>query len=393
MPLYARGQIPQERGITLTSTVSIQRDSNVLRLQDGERPSDVGIDGDSRADTIVAPVLQIDVLIGQRQQQWYATLLGRESRLDRYGRFDTSSLDYRGGWAWAVSDQWRGQLSGGRESQISALEDFLGSRRNVITVRTAHADVQWTPRPDRRLGLAADANDGRNSEAARQSNDYSLRTLRIDAAVVSPGSADVGVALRSTDGEYPNPTFIGFTLVGNSYRQYDADVVLRLRQQRRLKLDLRAGYAWRRYDEIPERDVEGPGGRLALTWQATAKIDIEASAERDFSAIEDLATLYTLSDRRRVAVRYLPSAQWGLTAEYRRRDVRYRGDPNDVLRPDETRRADVYLDRRIGLTWLPARRWIADLSYSVQSRGSNEVGRQYRAESVQCVVQYRVGPW
>jgi hypothetical protein len=382
-----------DRGVTLTSTVSVQRDTNVLRLEDGQQPADVGLAGSSRADTIVSPVIQLDILGAFSRQKLYASATWRDTRFDRFSQFDTDSLDYRGGWSWTLGPALTGEISGGREKQNTSFEDFFGPRRNVLTIRTVHADLGWRPRPDRRLALSADAYDGRNSESERRGGDYATRAVRIELAAASTGQTEAGLGFRQTDAEYPNPVFFFFTRIGNNYQQRDADLFVRLRGERRLRAELRAGYAWRRYDEITERNVEGPNGLISLSWAATGKIQVEASAARDFSAVEDFDNLYTVADRERLTARYVIRPQWALSAEFKRRKLSYRGDPAQtffVPEPSAERRVDRSSEQRWGLTWLPSNAWIFDLSYVPQRRESTIAGLQFRSEAVQFVAQYRV---
>src|SRR5262249_29867955 len=156
---------------------------------------------------------------------------------------------------------------------------------------------EYQPRPERRVNLSGDQYDGTNSEEARRTSDFTIRALRFELAALTSLGNEISLAYRYSDGEYPNRVSSPLFPIDNSYRQHDAELGPSWRAPTRYQIDVRGGYGWRRYADVPQRNVQGLSWQLQATWQATGKTSFEVASARDFGAVEDFDSLYAITER------------------------------------------------------------------------------------------------
>lgn len=392
-------------GINARFTVIGVHDSNILRLPDGVTPQQVGFGTDQRDDTVVAPLVEVDATLVWGRQTLIANGLFRRDYFANLDQFDTRTQEFGVDFLWQLGNHWNGVLAASHDERLTGFQDFFGPQRNVLTVRTASASANWSPRPDRRLMLSFDQYNGKNSVEQRRVYDYELRAPRVELVAISGAGNEVSASYRFTDGDYPNRIVTPVSTFDSSYTQSDADLGVRYAPGGKTKIDARLGYGWRRYETLVERDFSGPVGRLVITWIPTGKTLFELSAIRDLNAVDDLDNLFAVGTMYRAALRYQLSAQLSFAAEYQRQRLDYQGDPRaaSVLRtrfgiPDDDR-TDTTTNPKLAIEWRPTRKWLINLSREWPERRSTDSAffdrssLQYKAHVTSIAIQYSPGPW
>lgn len=390
-PAYADDDLP---GMHYTLGMLTLHDDNLFRLPDGQTPADAGLTGTRRDDLVLMPFVDIEGRWQLSRQQLLASLHAHADRYAHHDLYDDHTVDYALDWRWALAQSWDGRLAVDRNQEATSLADYRGTRSNLLTVRAVHATVNLRPRPDRRATLAFDEYLGSNSLAARNTADYRITTARAELGAVSALAHEVWLSAARTEGHYPNRQISWLAPVDNSYSQNDLALNGRLAPSEATMLDLSVGHAWRRYEEVTARNFTGPTGSLSLSWQATAKLTFKAGLAEEIGAVDDYDRIYVTTRSKSASINYQATAKLGTALEFKRRQLRYRGDPNNFLSnytgaantPDRQETRD---EIHANLVWQPALHFTTILTLAKLRRAANVSGLQYDAVQQQLTLQYQ----
>jgi len=375
-----------DRGLHGAVGLTVQRDDNLFRLADDVTPAAAGVtrdpddDGSHRGDTVVAPFATLDLTLAFGRQHLGIALTRRETRLQRYGAYDTRTGELRGHWDWQLGNAFDGRLESGDSDQASELRDFLGPRSNVLNLQDQRFNANWRPRPDRRVTLDLQRLRGRNELPERATSDYTVRLKSIEGGWTTRLGTEWTLRWREAEGTYPNRVIVAATPIDNSYHQRDADLGVVLQPGRRTRAELRFGQATRRHDQVPQRDFSGHSGRAALQWEASGALSLSFEVVRDLNALDDYDRLYAISTNHVLGAQLAIAPQWQLAARWSEQRLDFGGDPANVLTqllgPTPARR-DRMQTTRLALTWLPVERVQLALSVERTHRDSTRPGLQF----------------
>jgi hypothetical protein len=395
-PAAAQSFATRDRGVTATLTLLAQRDSNLFRLPDSTLPSDFGLSGNGRDDTTLSPGISFEAWYPYARQDFYARIAFYWNRFTQFDDYNTNSLNYRLGWTWRTAEELDGELIAARDQSNSSFQEFLGPTRNVLTLYTERAAVNWHPRPDRRFSASIDYLTGLNSTQVRSLNNFKVANLSLRATAITPLGNELYASYIGTSGDYPNRLISEVFAIDNSYWQGSFNLGLKWSPRPDVAVDARGGYVSRKYDSITARNFARPVWLFDAAWAPTAKTSLALRYVRDLSSIEDLDRAYTISTTATASVRYQFSPIVAVTAQYFRQYVNWAGDPltfaSGFLQLAGPARADRYSTPRLQLDWNFAPRWSFSAAQEWPSRTSNRNGLQYDASVTTIVLQYVVGP-
>jgi hypothetical protein len=373
-------QAADDRGLHGAVGLDVQYSNNLFSLPAGVTPAQAGVsaepgdDGSHRNDTTVSPFVSLNARMALGRQRLGVSLTRRETSLQRYQGYDSSTGDMRATWDWQLGNEFDGRVDLGSNEQATELRDFLSTRRNLLTIRNEQVSANWRPRPDRRVSVELRRYHGSNDQPARASADYDIDIWSLEGGWVTALSTELTLRWRHTDGNYPNRSISATTPIDNSYQQDDGDVGIVWRPGGSTRAEARLGYATRQHDEVPQRDFDGPSGRVAVVWQATGALSLNADAVRDLNAIDDFDRLFAISTSTALGARWVHSAQWQLALRWSMQRIAFGGDPQNVLTQvfgQAPERRDRVRSERLALTWLPLPRLQLEFSLDHVVRHSN----------------------
>jgi len=393
----ASAQAPPERpGFSLTAGTQLVHDNNLFRLADGVDPRQAGYATNERGDTIAVPSAAFEAnLLRGRQRVDLRANLSREILL-RNSQFDLTDLSYQGLWQWQLGNEWSGELADSQQQQRTSFADTQLTQANRQTTRERKARADYRPRPDRRLGVSYDESLGSNSLGPRQINDFRITVARAELGFDSGLGSEIVAAASSTRGEYPNRQIFVLAPVDNSYRQAQFDLSTRYAAGAKTQLELRIGYAKRRYPQVSQRNFGGLVGDLGLAWEPTAKLSGHLRVSRDLNGVDDYDRIYTVSTKTSAGLTYQASAKVELDVDGSASRVRFQGDPQNFFtffRGPAGYREDRYDRLKFSLSWLSTERLSVQLAQTLETRQSNFAGAQYRDWTTLMSLQYLIGPW
>jgi exopolysaccharide biosynthesis operon protein EpsL len=274
---------------------NITYDSNVYRLS--TRLDPVPITGSShRNDTVyttsVGALLNLPVSL----QRFNAGYTWFTSRYDRF-----SQLDYNGhvafaNWQWALASTLNGEIGYTEQETISSFSTFLipSSEKDLVTVRGFYANGAWLMTPRWRAHAGVTAGEADHSSALRDVNDLRNTSVELGMSYVTPQENRIGVAYRGETGKSPHTRLFAGVEFDNKYRQNGIGVQGRWVLTGLSRLDARADYTRREYDQFTNRNYSGPTFRATYTWTPTGKLTIATTAQRDVAPLEDIQTTFVL---------------------------------------------------------------------------------------------------
>lgn len=298
-----------------------------------------------------------------------------------FDRFDFLNNDgyYRNlSWNWTVGSHFFGQIA---DSEQRAMSGFDDNRVPALNQRTSNQKVisaNWQFHPRWRVSMQREEVKQKNSLSFFSVTDREDLTRQAGLVYSTPESNQISFDFRQVDTDFVNRDAITSLLFGNENKRQDIGVGAVWNVGGKTRLDGRLSRIEQTFDDQPERNVQELVGRLAVRWQATAKVSILAEAVRDVYPIDDVLASYVQSDV------YIFSPAWQVTSkvllqarfEQEKRDFLGVGIVSSTQREDETKMMSL------SASYLPHDKVNVALSWAKEERESNFSGFGYQAETV-----------
>ena len=361
--------------LELFAAETITYDTNVFRLSDGVDPN-VALGSSKKSDwwSLTSLGFNVNVPVGrQRIQGGYAYNF---SRYDRFSQLDFEGYNARALWLWEIGNQLSGQLGYTATKSLADYRNFQTVTPNSLKTDRAFFTAAYLLTPQWRLNLGGDAVEQRNGDPARRVNDVDVTGVDGGVTYISRAGNQIGVSLRSEDGNYPNDQIVGGTPVNNSYTQNTAALVLDWTFTPQSHLFMRGGWVERKYDQVPGRNFDDSTGRVQFDWRPTGKLTISAIALKEVSPLEDIQTSFVLIRGFSLRPTWQITEKTSLALSLDTSERRYLGDPGLVVGTTAPREDKVH-GALLALTWLPLRNVQVIGTALRESRSSNLVNGDY----------------
>ena len=399
------GRFPAYPAVTDSRTVrfnafgGVMRDSNLFRLSDATPP----IAGSAQKhDTIYRYGVGVDVDLPVSRQR--VLLVGRveQRKYDEFDALDHTAYQLGGTWRWVVGNDWSGDIGYERRKYLEGFGETQALVKDMVTADHAFANGGYllTPRWRVRGGLELWKFD--HSDARRAPSEARITSVIAGVDYVTPALNSIGGQLRYNDGDYPNPqpAIIGGapTLVDNSYREWEASVVLHWVLTGKTTMDARLGYTMREHEQFPQRDFDGFTGRISFDWFVASKTLLNFVAWRETLGntgvlATDLVTQsasfasYVLSSGVSFGPSWAPTAQVVLHGRIVRETRDFKGSA--TLAGAGAEIEDTFTGYRLAAGWNPRRFLELTIAADRGERNSNFAPRQYDYTAVMANARVR----
>lgn len=295
------------------------------------------------------------------------------TRYQRFTHLDFEGDAWRALWAWAIGREFYGDLGYTQTEGLASFAAFGGTTRDVVTTRQAYASGNWmmTPRWIAYGGL--NATERKHGDRSRRAQDIEAVSAEGRLTYVTPKENRIGVAVRFEDGGAPERVLLQGIPFDNAYRQWGAGVVGRWDITAHSRLDGRADYVRRKYDQFSDRDYSGPSWGVTYTWNPTVKITVPVTIRRDIAPLEEVQTSFVLATGIGVKPRWQVTEKLALLGSLDYLRWKYRGDPA-IGAGDFEHRVKAGL---VGFAWTPLQRVVITGSVQREVRRSDVGGADY----------------
>jgi exopolysaccharide biosynthesis operon protein EpsL len=346
-------------------------DSNVFRLSDNaDRQATLGTS--SASDRILTHSVGLSADSPLSLQRFQATYQHFWTRYHRFDHLDFDGDIWRAAWLWAVTREFNGDVGYNETTGLASFAAFRGTTRDVITTRNAYATANWqvTPRWIAYGGL--NAIERKHDDPARRINDIEAASLEARLSYLTPKENRIGVAVRVEDGSAPETRIFAGIPFDNGYQQWGVGVVGRWDITAHSRLDGRADYVRREYDQFSDRDYSGPAWGVTYTWTPTAKFSLPVTVRRDIAPLDEVQTSFVLATGIGAKPRWQVTEKLALVASADYMRWKYRGDPIIGGGFEHRVRAGS-----VGFAWTPFTRVVITGALQRESRTSDLANADY----------------
>jgi len=319
-------------------TEAVTHDDNVFRLSSGSDPA-VVLGSSSKGDTYTTTSLGFRLDLPVSRQRFLAGLTWNDNRYDRYTVFNFTGHNGRAIWKWQAGNDLSGELGYTETLELASLANIQGNAQSITAnpLKTQRTFLNGAYMLTPRWRLQGELSRREQSSEVFQENDIGINGTDLTVSYITPADNQVGVNLRVEDGSFPNPQLVAGNPVDNAYRQQSVAAVLGWTLTGHSRMSARAGWTIRDYEQLSQRDFDGPMYRATYEWAPTGKFMVTAIAQRDISADEQVTTSFALVKGIMVypTLRFTEKINLSGGLEYGNRDIL--GDPTGVTRTDRVR--------------------------------------------------------
>lgn len=294
-----------------------------------------------------------------------------------YSELDYTGYDVRGVWNWAYADKWDGDVGALFNQTLGSFADFFGANRaiNLRKRQEYFASGMYRLTYDWKLRAGVRRSIIDNSAGSLNQLDQRNTIYEAGTRYYSKGGDNfLGLSFLYTDGSFPNREIVPgtTTTLDNSFDQYELMGNVDWRYSDTTKLVGRLGWTVRRFPNVPERDFDGPTGRLTAIYGLSARTSISAAVFQEIGLWEDLTASYIVTTGFTLTPSYSLTEKVLLQASYDYRQREFRGNPGFVVVPIPVPvREDDIQTLSASATWLPLRNVSVTGSLTYLMRGSN----------------------
>lgn len=364
---------------------TITHDDNVFRISGGLDPAAV-LGSPSKADTYHTTSLGFNLDVPVSRQRVQARLA---RNITRYDRFTVLNLDNgrdgRAAWLWQAGNELSGELGYSDTLALASLANtrsgVLAGTPNVLNTRRAFVNAAYRLTPRWRMRGETSRLKQSNGVPALQANDVTIDGADVTVSYVTPSDNQLGFNLGVEEGRFPKPQIVAGNLSDNAYRQHRAAVVTDWKPTGSSRLSARAGWVSRSHEQLPQRDFDGATLYVAYDWRPTAKLSVNAVAQRDISPLDDVYSRFVLVKgvALRPTLRMTEKASLAAALDYSERE--YRSDPG--LAPGiAPSRTDQVRAAAAALSYQPTRTITLQLTLRRETRASTVAFGDYTANIV-----------
>jgi len=274
---------------------TITRDDNVFRLSDASDPV-TAIGSSSKGDTYTttSPGFRFDVPVSR--QRFLGELTWNDERYNEFTVLNFTGHNGRAMWKWQAGNDLSGELGYTEVLELASLSNIQGDAQSTApnplkTQRTfLNAVYMFTPR----WRLQGELSRRQQTNEVFLENDIGINGTELTGSYITPAGNQVGLSLRVEDAEFPNPQLVNGQPLDNAYSQRNVAAVLGWTPAGHSRISARAGWITRDYEQLPQRDFDGPMYRVAYDWNPTGKFTLTAILLRDISPDEQVNTSFAL---------------------------------------------------------------------------------------------------
>ena len=282
-------------------------DSNVFRISKNVDPNQA-IGSSSRGDRISVTSLGATMDLPYSLQRFQASYTWFATRYQDFDQLDFNGHNARANWLWAITPHLTGDLGASDQKSLASFSSFRGTARDLVTSRQFYANGTWEVTPSWLLYGGYTHNLRDHDDPLRSVNDVKSDAVEARLSYVTAADNRLGLSYRHEKGKSPEQTILS-TLFDNAYTQDSVGVVGRWQVTGLQRLEGRADYVKRDYDQFQDRNYSGPSFRVTHTYVPTGKLTFTTAVYREIAPLDEIQTAFVLLK----GVSFRP--RWDVTAK------------------------------------------------------------------------------
>jgi exopolysaccharide biosynthesis operon protein EpsL len=309
-------------------------DDNLLRIPDNAPAFD-----NQRGDSWVQS--EAGLIFDHMYSRQRIAAVAKLSRVnfDHFKQLDYDGKDAQATWYWQLGNHLEGKLGGTYQQVLAPYTDFRSNERNLRKERTGFFDGAWRFHPSWRARVGATSDKYTYEALGQRFNNRTEDTTEIEGDYLPKSGSTVGLVLRHIKGRYPFQRADGPFLVDNDFKQDEVKARIDWLATGSTTVQALAGWARRDQPSFGGR-TSGFNGKIGALYKPPGKISYNAAVWRDFAPLESRVVSYTLNKGGTVGATWEATAKIKVDANavYERRaynprqDFTGSGDLRDSIR-------------------------------------------------------------
>jgi len=338
----------------------VSYDSNLLGLQNSAAAQAMGI-GSDLSDYTRRALFGLAVDKSISQQHLTANVSVAKVDYDRFRQLDHLDKNLAANWNWHVGPHVEGNAGVTYSQGLTPFIDFHLLEKNLRTQETAYVDGSWLFHPSWRVRAGLVHSKLSYDLESQKPADNSQNQTEVGLDYLAASGSTVGVQLRHTRADFPNPELVAGSNVFNGYNQDEIKGKVDWLLSGKTKLHFLGGWVSRKQDASSIRDFSGINTRVAADWSPTGKIDLTVAAFREIGAVDDLSTVYSMNHGGSIASAWQYSEKIRLVAQfkYQKRDF---SQSIETGTPGSPNQNDVLRNTALTMIYNPTLHWQVQLS-------------------------------
>lgn len=362
--LAAPGRAAFPEGVSPFFAVLTRYDDNVFRVSDELAPE--AVLGTSHTEDLIRTMLGgLDLELSPGRQHLTARAQATRASYQRFDFLDHTGWSGDLRWDLEIGSRLTGTVDGSRTRRLESFTEFRAPVLDLVDIDARQARLRYALTARVGAGGRAGARRLTHGLDSRRSGNSRSDELGVFLDYRAPTGNLLGLELDRQDYGSPERDFVPGSFSDAGFRQYRAALAGRWSGGGRGAVDGSAGYTWRRFDHVGQRDTGGFSGRVDVDWALSSKTDFELAVYREFTVVEELFASAVTSTGRQFKANWRPTWRTGLSA-FAAYDRRRFGQAPDLL-PGLSLTQPTEVLRTYGVT----------LNYLVADRASVSVGYEY----------------
>jgi exopolysaccharide biosynthesis operon protein EpsL len=237
---------------------------------------------------------------------------------DHFDQLNYTGKELSGTWEWHLANHLEGRVGASYVQSLTPFADTHSDQRNLRVQRRQFANGAWRFHPSWRVRAGFTRDKFSYDLREQRGNDRVEDLAETGVDYLASSGSRVGLALRQFKGRYDTPHSIGGSVVDVGYRQDEVKLDVYWLFGGVTQVQMLAGWAKRKHNFFTERDTSGLNGRATVYWRPLGKLGFNASAWRDFAAVESSIVNSSLNKGVSLGANYDLSAKLKAEASVRR---------------------------------------------------------------------------
>jgi len=307
--------------VEIWAAENVTHDTNVLRLSKSIDPASLGVP--QRGDTIYTTHVGVSAWAAPGRQRFAGEVTWYRSNYHELGALDFSGHTIKLNWDWLLDSRFNGTLGYVEANGLSSFANIQAPVKDLVTSRYVYGTGLWNVTPRWRANAKLDAGMNRHDDPGRKVNDLDNESAEAGISYVTPLDNSFGAVARYEHGKLPHAPTAGT----NEYDQFGVGVMVVWLPAGHSRIDARADYVHRDYNNGSQADYNGPIARVIYTWTPSPKFAIGSSIYRDVGPANDIQTSLVLNTGAYVRPRWRVTEKVTLQADAEYNIWDYKQDP------------------------------------------------------------------
>lgn len=285
---------------------SYSYDDNLFRLDDNAP----GFQG-QRSDT--SRQVQAGFLFNRPIGRQVLTGQAKWSRVyfDHFDELDYSGKDYLADLEWHIANHLEGHVGASYSQTLTPFSDVRSTNRNLRVLHREYANGGWRFHPSWRVRGGFTRERYTYDSVALRYADRSENATELGLDYLPSTDSRIGLQLRHLKGSYPYRNNITGLGLDTGYEQDEVKANIYWRFSGITQVQLLGGWVKRKNQLFAGRDSSGANGRLTVYWAPLGKVRFTGSVWHEFAAVESSLITSSLNNGASVG------ATWDATAKIR----------------------------------------------------------------------------